>query len=161
MRQLGSILLLTSCLSALACSHHRANDPKSQTAALTSAVASLEKSVNQLQLQVHQLSEGVAALKHSSSATNRGANIPKQPPASSGAQNPTARNVLPRAPSAPVFCGRCQAITLKGTQCKRNASPGSYYCWQHPRCVVVAPASASSRVVYRDAYGRVVYSNAE
>lgn len=27
--------------------------------------------------------------------------------------------------------GRCQAITKKGTQCKRNATPGSKYCWQH------------------------------
>lgn len=26
---------------------------------------------------------------------------------------------------------RCQAITKKGTQCKRTASPGSKYCWQH------------------------------
>lgn len=27
--------------------------------------------------------------------------------------------------------GRCQATTKKGTQCKRNAAPGSTYCWQH------------------------------
>ena len=27
--------------------------------------------------------------------------------------------------------GRCQATTLKGTQCSRNAAPGSNYCWQH------------------------------
>lgn len=27
--------------------------------------------------------------------------------------------------------GRCQAITKKGTQCKRNAQAGSSYCWQH------------------------------
>lgn len=29
--------------------------------------------------------------------------------------------------------GRCQAITKKGTRCKRNADPGSNYCWQHKR----------------------------
>jgi len=29
--------------------------------------------------------------------------------------------------------GRCQAITKAGTQCKRKASPGSNYCWQHQR----------------------------
>lgn len=29
--------------------------------------------------------------------------------------------------------GQCQAITKKGTQCKRNAMPGSKYCWQHMR----------------------------
>ncbi len=27
--------------------------------------------------------------------------------------------------------GRCQAITLAGTQCTRKAQPGSEYCWQH------------------------------
>lgn len=26
---------------------------------------------------------------------------------------------------------RCQATTKKGTQCRRNAKPGSSYCWQH------------------------------
>ena len=30
-----------------------------------------------------------------------------------------------------TYSGRCQAITKKGTQCKRNASEGSIYCWQH------------------------------
>lgn len=28
---------------------------------------------------------------------------------------------------------RCQATTKKGTQCLRNAQPGSRYCWQHNR----------------------------
>lgn len=28
---------------------------------------------------------------------------------------------------------RCIAITKKGTQCKRNAKPGSDYCWQHSK----------------------------
>ena len=28
---------------------------------------------------------------------------------------------------------RCQATTAQGTQCKRNAAPGSKYCWQHSR----------------------------
>jgi len=27
--------------------------------------------------------------------------------------------------------GQCQARTKKGTQCKRKASSGSMYCWQH------------------------------
>jgi len=26
---------------------------------------------------------------------------------------------------------QCAAITKKGTRCKRNAEPGSIYCWQH------------------------------
>lgn len=28
---------------------------------------------------------------------------------------------------------RCAAITQNGTRCKRQAAPGSIYCWQHKR----------------------------
>lgn len=33
--------------------------------------------------------------------------------------------------AAKAQSGQCQAITKKGTQCKRQAEPGSSYCWQH------------------------------
>jgi outer membrane murein-binding lipoprotein Lpp len=32
--------------------------------------------------------------------------------------------------NAPLQSGRCQAITKKGTQCRRKAKSNSY-CWQH------------------------------
>lgn len=32
-----------------------------------------------------------------------------------------------------TYSRRCQAITLKGTQCTRNAQKGRIYCYQHPR----------------------------
>ncbi len=32
---------------------------------------------------------------------------------------------------ATVGKGQCKAITAAGTQCKRSASEGSDYCWQH------------------------------
>jgi hypothetical protein len=32
-----------------------------------------------------------------------------------------------------AYSQRCQAVTKKGTQCKRNAQAGSIYCWQHTR----------------------------
>lgn len=32
-------------------------------------------------------------------------------------------------PNAPPR--QCEAITQKGKRCKRNAEPGSKYCWQH------------------------------
>ncbi|MCX6168690.1 MAG: hypothetical protein NTX65_05100 [Ignavibacteriales bacterium] len=35
--------------------------------------------------------------------------------------------------SSEVTSSQCQAITKKGTQCKRKAEPGSKYCWQHSR----------------------------
>ena len=30
-----------------------------------------------------------------------------------------------------AIAAQCAGITKKGTQCKRQASPGSQYCWQH------------------------------
>jgi putative hemolysin len=33
--------------------------------------------------------------------------------------------------AAMTFAAQCAATTKKGTQCKRQASPGSAYCWQH------------------------------
>ena len=30
-----------------------------------------------------------------------------------------------------TFAAQCAATTKKGTQCKRQASPGSEFCWQH------------------------------
>lgn len=32
-----------------------------------------------------------------------------------------------------TYRGRCCAITKKGTRCKRKASAGSKYCWQHQK----------------------------
>ena len=34
-------------------------------------------------------------------------------------------------PKKSNYVGRCNATTKKGTRCKRNASSGSRYCWQH------------------------------
>lgn len=31
------------------------------------------------------------------------------------------------------YTGQCQGITKKGKQCKRNASGGTRYCYQHRR----------------------------
>lgn len=50
------------------------------------------------------------------------------PLATSGKQI-QARSTSPESSSP----GRCQAITKKGTQCSRNAQPGSAYCWQHKK----------------------------
>jgi micrococcal nuclease len=50
-----------------------------------------------------------------------------------GGSVPSASATGTNAYTAPVSSslGRCQAITKKGTQCKRNAKAGSKYCWQH------------------------------
>ena len=36
-----------------------------------------------------------------------------------------------KAPPKTNYVGRCNATTKKGTRCKRNASSGSRFCWQH------------------------------
>jgi endonuclease G len=36
-----------------------------------------------------------------------------------------------KAPKKSNYVGRCNAITKAGTQCKRNSSSGSKFCWQH------------------------------
>ena len=33
--------------------------------------------------------------------------------------------------AAMAFAAQCAATTKNGTRCKRQASPGSLYCWQH------------------------------
>jgi hypothetical protein len=45
-------------------------------------------------------------------------------------QSPTV-SAPAQAPTQPQTGGQCQAITKKGTRCKRSAKPGSNYCWQH------------------------------
>ena len=35
------------------------------------------------------------------------------------------------APPKTNYVGRCNATTKKGTRCKRNASSGTRFCWQH------------------------------
>jgi hypothetical protein len=52
-------------------------------------------------------------------------------------RTPAPAAVAPTSQAAPAYSGteatstRCQAITQKGTQCKRNAKAGSNYCLQH------------------------------
>lgn len=45
-------------------------------------------------------------------------------------QNQSPNYVKPK-PSNSNYTGKCNAITKAGTRCKRNASTGSRYCWQH------------------------------
>lgn len=53
------------------------------------------------------------------------------PPRSGASTSPPAQGIQGGSSSKPRTSGRCQAITKKGTQCSRQAKPGSSYCWQH------------------------------
>lgn len=44
---------------------------------------------------------------------------------------PVPSSVAPRPAISPTSSGQCIATTQKGTRCKRTASKGSAYCWQH------------------------------
>jgi colicin import membrane protein len=70
--------------------------------------------------------------------------------------------------------GRCQAITAKGTQCTRQADPGSNYCWQHkstyePKSSEKKPVTTSSgsstsssgRTIYTGPRGGQYYINSK
>ncbi len=56
---------------------------------------------------------------------------PPVPSASSAVASSVAESPKTQSPSRAAESARCQAITKKGTQCLRNAKPGSRYCWQH------------------------------
>lgn len=45
-------------------------------------------------------------------------------------QNQSNNYVAPK-PKKANYVGRCNAVTIAGSRCKRNASSGSRYCWQH------------------------------
>jgi hypothetical protein len=57
------------------------------------------------------------------------------PPAAKDEGTPTSRqqSVGKQQTSTDTQSQQCQAITKKGTQCKRKAVPGSKYCWQHSK----------------------------
>lgn len=62
---------------------------------------------------------------------------------------------------------RCKAITAKGTQCSRNADPGSDYCWQHQKnsstttATSKSSSSSTSRTIYTGPRGGKYYINSK
>lgn len=62
---------------------------------------------------------------------------------------------------------RCKAITAKGTQCSRNAEPGSDYCWQHQEnsstttVTQKSSSSSTSRTIYTGPRGGKYYINSK
>ena len=48
-----------------------------------------------------------------------------------------------------VLAVQCEAVTKKGTQCKRNASPESEFCWQHGGTTKAERAAGETNLVLR------------
>jgi hypothetical protein len=45
----------------------------------------------------------------------------------------TAPSSVTKSPGKTAGRHQCEAITKKGTRCKRMAEPGSRFCWQHQK----------------------------
>jgi regulator of replication initiation timing len=120
----------------------------------------LKQSLNDLQIEFNQVKNEnellklqIADLKKNSSTQSYGI---------VGNQEQINTNSTP---------GRCKAITAKGTQCSRNAEPGSDYCWQHkstyepnsqPRNLTSTPkSSGSGRVIHTGPRGGKYYINSK
>lgn len=71
---------------------------------------------NQLRERVRRLEKTIDSIIHSNTVTTKNSISPDQNKS--------------RSYSTPVSVGRCQAITKKGTPCKRKARSNGY-CWQH------------------------------
>lgn len=75
----------------------------------------LEKEIAELKLEVKELKERLDKIILTMENDNK--------------QKVTLSKTVPKDKSS--ITSRCQAKTKKGTQCSRNAKPGSIYCWQH------------------------------
>ena len=109
----------------IACLQKLVNNLSNENVWLKNRIVALERDLLQLEGEVEQVRDTVFVIcnhyaqssRSNQSTTTRYVTTPKQS---------TNRSTV-RA----VSSGRCQAITKKGTRCKRNASPGSRFCWQH------------------------------
>lgn len=71
---------------------------------------------DQLNLRIARLEQRIDSLINSRHINSAGSN-------NNGIYNQSPEKIVPQV-------NRCQAITKKGTQCKRTARSGDY-CWQH------------------------------
>ena len=74
----------------------------------------------------------------SQSATSRTVTTPTKAATTKSTSQPVRSSITQtkqtsKRAATPVYSGRCQARTKKGSQCSRSASSGSQYCWQHSR----------------------------
>ena len=91
-------------------------------AGLRSKVADLEYRINLLEKQ----------LANQEATRTTGLQEPKTGNQDSRSYGSSSPDIKYNGSSRSTYSPRCQAITKKGTQCKRTASAGGY-CWQHRR----------------------------
>ncbi|MGH2566759.1 MAG: hypothetical protein ACRDGA_00345 [Bacteroidota bacterium] len=107
------------------------------------AVAQSEDQVKELQSEVKSICVELILLKERINAIERlliqrGATDQPPKPTATPEKKPVytpdakpAENLDTQKPAGQQAAMKCQAITKQGTQCSRNAKPGSMYCGTH------------------------------
>jgi SMC interacting uncharacterized protein involved in chromosome segregation len=114
-------LLFTSCIS----------DPS--TAEVKQEMQLLKSQVEELKLEVELLKKPISTKQLEKKSKGKAKLTSKAIPLTTANESSSISVSATRSISSTksYSSGRCQAITKKGSQCKRSASSGSSYCWQH------------------------------
>lgn len=124
MKILSLIMFVSACF---ACQQPISDTSKHEIDALNSRIDALERKLDSLMAKEKEVPVVKKKKPKTTSPTQTALPVVSTPTSS-----PTASsnyNSQPRR-STQTYSVRCQAITKKGTQCKRNARSGGY-CWQH------------------------------
>lgn len=93
-------------------------------------IDSLQDALDDAKSEIKRLNEEILIIKsksYSKQSSSQNSASKSRSSTSTSTSNNSERRVSVSS------SGRCQAITQKGTQCKRKAKSGSIYCWQHDR----------------------------
>lgn len=129
------LFLLTSCASSKV--QEDLYLTREKVSLLEEQNRNLEKRVDNLSTQIYSLISKIDALNYgthqntieSDNFTHKKENSNRE--AKAGSTSTIKQYNRKSTSTISDYNGRCQAITKKGTQCKRTAKPGSKYCWQH------------------------------
>lgn len=133
-------VLVTSCISSDTSEvawqelESRVTKLEEKVATHTGQIKALDELLTQKENEIVSLRIEINNLKKSASVKSQ----PSQPLShpdinhNTATSTNTVKSTTSQSTSS-ISTGRCQAITKKGTQCKRSAQPGSRYCWQHNR----------------------------
>jgi len=164
MKTLGSLLLII-LLSSSVCQSQSKKELKQKVDQLISDKQAIMNELISVKTQMFDLKQELASVKSENEKLR--SQMLAQP-------NQNSPNELMSAPTKTqtttpnVDGGRCQAITAKGTQCSRNADPGSQYCWQHKSTyepnkkssgISSGSSSSSGRTIYTGPRGGKYYIN--
>ena len=112
------IILCICCLVIMSCG--------TDTSKLEAEVEGLKTETERLSEKVDSLEKRLCILEENESAKNNKINVKSSKRTANNIQIKKTRTS--GNSNTVVSGGRCQAITKKGTQCKRNAESGRIYC---------------------------------